>query len=190
MIGRFVIRAGTGLIAAAALLASAWGATAALAQYPPPTGNVTVTTSSATAPLGGTVTLTLTVKDVNGAPVANRACTLSIASQPGTGASVTPASATTNASGVVSANLSVGTTAGVVSVSANCGGVLGVASVNVGGVQTAPSSGVGLPATGTGINSSGTSGITYVFIALAAAGVLIALSAGGVTVASKRRRRG
>lgn len=176
MIGTFLGRTGTGLVAATVLLAGVWGGTTALAQYPPPGPGVTITPSSTNATLGGTLTLTLTMVDTAGKPVANRTCDISIKSQPGSDASVVAGSSATDASGVIKATLKVGSRAGNVVVSADCGGVLGSAVVPVTG-------GVGLPSTGVGA-AGGTNAALP--LSVLAVGALLALT--GAAVARQRRR--
>src|SRR4030042_6924000 len=102
------------------------------AAYPQPSGSVTLTGSSTTVSVGGSTELTLEVVDSAGSPVAGKACTLYISSQPGTDASVTQDSTTTDAGGVITGTLYVGTTRGTVKVTANCGNLFAGLSVVAG----------------------------------------------------------
>jgi hypothetical protein len=108
------------------------------ANYPPPAGSAELTGSSTTASVGGDVTLALTVVDSAGDPVAGKACEVYISSQPGTDASVTQDSAATDADGVITGSLYVGTALGTVQVVANCGNVFAGLSVEVIGVAAPP----------------------------------------------------
>jgi hypothetical protein len=71
--------------------------------------------------VGETTELTVTLLDENLDPVADATCDVSIASQPGTSASVAPASITTDADGQATVTVTGGTTPGVVSVEVDCG---------------------------------------------------------------------
>ncbi|HXG36066.1 MAG TPA: hypothetical protein VNL15_03765 [Dehalococcoidia bacterium] len=117
------------------------------AQYPPGIGSVSASASSTSAPLGGTVNINCTVLDSSGLPVQGADCTFSIVSQPGNDASVGSTSTTkqTNAQGIATTTLFVGTTPGPVVVSVDAAGVLSQVTVNVGGVSALPSAG-GAPA--------------------------------------------
>jgi len=131
------------LLAMAMLLAgTAWGT--ARAQYPPPTGNVTLTSSITAPQTGDAVTVTALVRDVAGAAVAGLACTFSIASQPGSDASVYAGPVNTDLTGVATTTLQVGSTPGPIIVDATCGDFSAQVSVVTGAAA------VQLPATGTG----------------------------------------
>ncbi len=97
----------------------------AFAQYPPPAGGVTAGVSNPAPGTGATVTATCLVVDSQGQPVANEPCTFTIISQPGTDASLGGPSVTanTNAQGIATAVLSVGTEPGAI--------VLGVSAMGV-----------------------------------------------------------
>jgi hypothetical protein len=97
----------------------------AFAQYPPPAGSVTAGVSNPTPGPGASVTVTCTVLNNQGQPVANEPCTFTIVSQPGTDASLGAPSvtATTNAQGIATAVLSVGTTPGAIVVKTSAMGV-------------------------------------------------------------------
>lgn len=163
-----------GVVSAVVLLA-AWHANSASAQYPPPNGNCTVTIDTARVDAGGSANVKIVVRDVNGNPVPNAAVTVVISKQPGSGASVTMNSSTTDANGVVTGTVKVGSTAGVVEVSATPQGTGCSAQVVAGQGAVAPE--VALPSTGTGTGSGGAQrGIDgmLVLLTLAGAGVVAA----------------
>lgn len=116
----------------------------ARAQYPPPTGNVTLVAETTTPALGTAVPITATARDQYGSVVAGIACTFSIVSQPGTTATVAPGPVTTDANGVASTILNTGTTPGTIVVGSICGELSSQVSVVVG--VAAPA----LPPTGSG----------------------------------------
>ena len=160
------------LLATALLLAAtAWGT--ARAQYPPPTGNVTLTSSITAPQVGDTITITALVRDVAGAAVSGLACTFDIASQPGSDASVYPGPVYTDLTGAVTTTLQVGSASGPIVLNANCGDLSAQVSV-VAGTAAA----VQLPATGEGPDSGGSSPFVGLWIVLgvsmAAAGLLMA----------------
>ena len=160
------------ILATALLLAGmAWGS--ARAQYPPPTGNVTLTSSITAPQVGDTITITALVRDVAGAAVSGLACTFDITSQPGSDASVYPGPVYTDLTGVATTSLRVGSTAGPIIVGANCGDLSAQVSV-VSGAAVA----VQLPATGEGPDSGDSSPFAGLWILLgvfvAAAGLLMA----------------
>jgi hypothetical protein len=107
------------------------------AAYPQPAGSATLTGSSTTVSVGGSTVLTLTVVDSSGDPVEGKSCELYISSQPGTDAAVTQDSTATDASGVITGSLYVGTTLGTVEVTANCGNLFAGLSVVVAGAGAA-----------------------------------------------------
>jgi hypothetical protein len=111
------------------------------AAYEPPTGSATLSAtlsgSSTTVSVGGSTVLTLTVVDSSGDPVEGKSCELYISSQPGTDAAVTQDSTATDASGVITGSLYVGTTLGTVEVTANCGNLFAGLSVVVAGAGAA-----------------------------------------------------
>jgi hypothetical protein len=171
------------------------------AAYPPPAGSVTLTGSSTTVSVGGSTKLTVAVVNGAGSPVASKACTMSILDQPGTDASITQDSAMTDAGGVITGTLQVGTTPGIVEVRVNCGNLSAGLNVVAGAVaptqtplepaQPTPMTPaqpvqLTLPATGIGPAADGeTSGLGLI-IALLAGGSLT-LAAGSVL--SRRARR-
>ena len=170
-----MIRVSAGAVIAAALVFAAYGGVAS-AQYPPPEGNCVLSLSSTTVPPGGSAGVTVTVRDVNGNPLANTNVTLSITKQPGAGASVTPASATTDANGMVTATVNAGTTGGVIEVTASapnvkCSGSLAAGSSAV-EVVAAPNTG-----TGDASRRAGASPLAAALVLLAAGGAAVALAA-------------
>ena len=144
------------------------------AAYPQPTGSATLSGSSTTVSVGGSTELTLEVVDSAGSPVAGKSCELYISSQPGTDASITQDSTTTDAGGQICGNPYVVNTRGTLKVTANCGNLFAGLSV-VAGTAAAPQAPVepgfiALPPTGVGPAADGeTSGL----------GLIIALLAGG-----------
>ena len=162
---------GLAVLAAALLLAAtAWST--ATAQYPPPTGNVTLT-SSVTAPqVGDTITITALVRDVAGAAVSGLACTFDIASQPGSDAAVYPGPVYTDATGMATSSLWVGSTPGSIILNANCGELSARVSV-----VTGTAAAVQLPATGEGPGGGDSSPLVGLWVvlgvSLAAAGLLL-----------------
>ena len=184
-----------GLLAGAMLVAGVFASTA-LADYPPPSGNVAATLSATTVAAGQSVIVTAVVRDAESNPVAGAPCTMSIASQPGTGAVITPGSATTDANGVITGTLTVGLTAGNVVVRIECPTGPGaseiltatVTSVVEGGAAEPPGSIVS-PPTGAGgeEGGAGTSLVTTVtVVALAAIASLLAFS---LLMQARQRRR-
>ena len=117
---RPISAAGVGVLIA---VVACWAV--AFAQYPPPVGSVTAGVSNPAPGTGATVTATCVVVDSQGQPVANEPCTFTIISQPGTDATLGAPSVTanTNAQGIATAVLSVGTKSGAI--------VLGVTSMGV-----------------------------------------------------------
>ncbi|TAK71534.1 MAG: hypothetical protein EPO22_01140 [Dehalococcoidia bacterium] len=171
------------------------GGGAAHAQYPQPSGSVAVTAAATNVTVGGSVAITATVRDANGDVLANESCTLAIASQPGTGASVSPTSAETDANGVVEATVDVGSTTGFVVVRVTCGDIAGsvtvVASAAVAPAATvpalgqAPASGIELPSTGGG-SDAGSSGFG---MRIGAGAAIVLLLVGAQAARTYRRRR-
>lgn len=177
-----------GAAVAVLLLTVAWHSGIAQAQYPTPSGNLTVATSQTTALVGGSVTVSATLRDVDGNRLASHSCILHIANQPGSDASVTPANANTDAAGVVTATVYVGRTPGTVAVRVTCGAVTGGVDVVAGvavGPGAPPPSAIELPSTGSGAGPR--SGGTNVTVVLGMAVVLLAL---GIQAVRARRPRG
>jgi hypothetical protein len=100
--------------------------------YPAPTGNCALA-MTATALVGTQTPILVTVLDANGAPVAGATVDFSIVTQPGTDATVTADASLTDALGVVTGTVSVGTAPGVVQILAtaptvSCGGSIVVST--------------------------------------------------------------
>lgn len=189
-----------GIIITAMLLVAMTRGGAAHAQYPQPTGSVAVTAAASNVTVDGSVAITATLRDLNGGVLANESCTLAIASQPGTGASVSPTSGETDANGAVHATVSVGSTPGFVVVRVTCDGLAGavtvVASAAVvptppsaaggpAGVGKPPASGIELPNTGSGSNSGASARGTRIGVGAA----IFLLIVGAQAVRTYRRRR-
>ena len=104
----------------------------AFAQYPPPVGSVTAGVSNPTPSTSASVTATCLVVDSQGQPVADEPCTFTIISQPGTDATLGGPSVTvnTNAQGIATAVLSVGTKSGAIVLGVNAMGVQSQVTVN------------------------------------------------------------
>ena len=164
------------------------------AAYEQPTGSATLTGSSTTVSVGGTAALTLTVVNSAGNPWANKSCELYIFSQPGTDASIIPQDSTkTDANGVLTGSLYVGTTLGTVQVTAHCGNLFaGLSVVVVAGAAVAPPQApvepgfIALPPTGVGPAADGETYGLGLIIALLAGG-LLTLAAGSVLFLRARR---
>ena len=127
--------AGMGVLIA---LVASWAI--AFAQYPPPAGSVTGSVNNPAPSPGASVTVTCTVTNSQGQPVANEPCTFSIVSQPGTNASLGAPSVTanTNAQGIATAVLSVGTTPGAIVVKVSAMGVQAQVTVSPKAATTVP----------------------------------------------------
>ncbi len=151
----------------ALLLTTALWADSAAAQYPPPTGNLVLEASSTSPSTGGAVSITATARDPNGAAVAGLACTFAIASQPGTSASVDPGPVMSDVNGAATTTLYVGDTPGTIVVDSKCGDLSALVSV----VAGAEAGAVQLPATGTGLDSSGTWSLSTLALILGVATV-------------------
>jgi hypothetical protein len=152
----------------------------AQAQYPPPTGSVTLSVSSAMPTLGESVVLGVQIVSPTGAPVAGASCSFAITEQPGTDAYVVAGPVATDAAGMVETTLNVGSTPGLISVQAQCGELSALTSVVAGAAQA-----VALPATGEG--SMASSGGSFPWLVALAAGVVLALAAVGARRAGSRR---
>lgn len=188
------IKFGLSLLAVTALLIAGVFSRTALADYPPPNGSVEFSVSNTTAGVGQGVTLTLIVLDAAGNPVANAACAMSIASQPGSDASVAQHSAETDANGAITGTLDVGSSPGSVVVTASCpvgpdsSDVLSASgTVVVAGAVGPASPPASLPSTGVGMAGSET-GTGYGQLAFAFAAVGGALLAFGAVSRAARRR--
>ena len=120
------------LAGAGALIALVLCSALAFAQYPPPVGSVAAGVSNGSPGTGATVTATCTVLDSQGQPLADEPCIFTIVSQPGSDASLGAPSVTamTNAQGVATATLSVGTKVGAVVVGVSAKGIQSQVTVN------------------------------------------------------------
>jgi hypothetical protein len=165
------------LCALAGLMALPGGAQA---QYPPPTGSVTLSVSTATPTVGESVVLSVQIVNPTGTPVAGASCSFAITEQPGTDAYVVAGPVTTDVAGMAETTLTVGSTPGAIDVLAQCGDLSAVTSVIAGGAQA-----VALPATGEG--SMASSGGSFPWLVVLACGVILALAGAGVRRAGSRR---
>jgi hypothetical protein len=160
------------------------------APYPPPCPCALVLLSGeATATIGDCISITCRVTDGAGSPAAGVECKMSVLSQPGTGATLTPASATSDEKGETSAQLCVGRAAGSIVVLGQtecCQGQLEVMAQLPPPLAQSPQPPVVPPATGAG--TGGGDSWSASLIAICGA---IALAAGSVLVwqiGSRRRR--
>jgi hypothetical protein len=183
------------VLAVAAALIGSLSVRDAAANYPQPSGSATLTGSlsgsSTAVSVGGSTVLTLTVVDSSGNPVEGKSCELYISSQPGTDAAVTQDSTATDASGVITGTLYVGTTPGTVKVTANCGDLFAGFSV-VAGTAAAPQAPlepgqITMPPTGVGPAYGESHGLGLVIALLA--GGLTTLAAGSALFLKARRVR-
>ena len=128
------------IIALSIALALVSSAGAAVAQYPQPTGNLTLTSAAVSSPVGSDVLLTCALLDASGAPIGNAPCTFTIESEPGDDAAVGSkvVTRTTDASGVAVTTLKTGSTPGQVIVSATSGSFRSVIVVSVAGATGLP----------------------------------------------------
>ncbi len=150
----------TAIVAAGALIPAT-----AFAQYPPPDGNLTITV------VDSNTVVKVTATDAAGSPVAGAVVSATVA---GTGASISPASATTNSQGQAVFTLIAGT--GSVTVSATSGELTAQVVVP----DEAPSP----PDTGKGtLSPTSDSFLATVF---GTAAVMVLLAAGGIAVVSRR----
>ena len=152
------------------------------AQYPP-TSHMTVQVvgSTTNSTPGGTVSIAATVQD-SGSPQADVSCSFAIGSQPGNDAKLVATQATTNAQGVATTSLFVGSTAGTVDVTATCNGITQHFGVVL-GASTAPGH-VALPNSGTG-----PAGTDRGWLSWAVLGLMLLTGAGALAVARGRRIR-
>ena len=152
----------------------------AQAQYPPPTGSVTLSVSTATPEVGTSVVLGVQIVNPTGTPVVGASCSFAITQQPGTDAYVAAGPVATDVAGMAETTLNVGSTPGPISVQAQCGELSALTSVVAGAAQA-----VALPATGDG--SMASSGGSFPWPVALAAGVVLALAVVGVRRAGSRR---
>jgi hypothetical protein len=139
--------------------------------------------------VGETVSISVDVQGANGDPVAGELCTFSIASQPGTDASVDAGPVTTDANGGASTTLNVGSTAGTIEVAAQCGDVSASVSVVASAAEAPAQPPASLPNSGSGgyLNQTGPARVLLISL-LGALGVTLA--GGGIMAARQRRRLG
>ncbi len=111
------------------------GATAGAQTYPPPVGSLSAEVGPSAATVGSTATVTATVRDEAGDPVVGAEVVFQIASQPGADAAfangLSETTATTDASGVATAVLTVGSTTGNVIVDVTSGDIASQVTVQV-----------------------------------------------------------
>ena len=169
------------LIVAVAAGVLLWSAGQAAADYPPPVGSLSGAASDTAPAPGDDVTVTCTVLDNSGGPMASEPCTFTITSQPG-GASFDGSPSTvknTDQDGVATAVLSSGATPGSIVVSIQSGAMSSQVTV------TTAEGAVQLPDTGDA--PSGSDSPSWPLAAGAAAAGLALVLAGGF-VALKTRR--
>lgn len=158
--------------AAASLLAL--GFAQAMAQYPPPIGNIAAQPTNPNPKVNQDAPLVVTVQSESGVAAASVACTASMASQPGNDARVSPASFTTDSAGTANLTVHTGSTAGQVKVSVNCGALSTLAVMEVqgalaqGDAPRPPNTGTGGTAT-TGPSNDTAPWILGALVAMAAA---------------------
>lgn len=158
---------------------------AASAQpYPPPVGSLSAEATPSPAAPGATTTVTGTVLDNSGDPVPDAEVVFQIDSQPGTDAQFsngeTEITGTTDASGVATAILSVGSTPGNIIVTLVSGEKTSQVTVQVQSPAAVP------PTGGQPQSSEGDSGLAAWQVALIAAGVAILLSGGVIALRWRR----
>lgn len=167
-------------IVSAIVLIAATHVPGASAQYPPPSGNCTLTIDASQVNAGGTAGVKVTVRDADGNLLSGETVTVTITQQPGSDASVSMNSSTTNASGEVTGTLNVGTTAGTVKLGANAAGAACSAQVVVvkGEVQGEVEGEVILPNTGSGGSAdAGRAGLLTIVLLAGAGAATLALGA-------------
>ena len=160
-----------------------WGASQAMANYPPPVGSLSAGASDTTPEPGSDVTVTCTVLDSSGNPMANELCTFVITSQPG-GASFDGSSSTTgvtDANGVATAVLSAGATPGTIVLETQSGAMSSQVTLTTGAEPAE------LPSTGGAPGETGSA--PWPLAAGAAAGAM-ALGLAGAFMALRARRSG
>lgn len=115
-----------------AVIASLSSSARAQPPYPPvPPSVVTGAVSEPTPAVGATTTVTCTVLDEDGNPIQGATCAFTIISQPGTDATISPATAVTNAQGKAYAVLSAGSTPGEIAVEVKADGVMSQVKASV-----------------------------------------------------------
>lgn len=144
-------------------------------EVPPTNVVVDVTVSDNSPDVGDTVDVSVTVTDDAGNPRADVACSFDIIDQPGDDAVLESDTGTTDASGVATVGLDVGSTPGTIQIATDCGGVTEVLEVVV--------SAAGLPETG----ASGTPGSSGNVLVVALAVLAAATVLGSAGYALRRR---
>ena len=167
-------------LAAGVLLVGMLGSTAS-AVYPPPTGSVSMSTSSTTPAAGTSVSISTTVLNQFGSPAFSLSCTFQVLSQPGSDAVVDAGPKVTDDNGVASTTLNVGAAAGTIVVGANCGEMSGQVSVTVQGASGAPT--LRLPPTGTGPAET-----APIWLIVLATGLLCVVAGSSLRIAARRAR--
>lgn len=179
---------------------AAIGLTAAVAQYPQPQGAITVSVDNPNPLPGQSTGFSVLVVDSTGAGVGGRECTAAVTSQPGSDASVAPASFVTGTDGSANLTLSQGSVAGEVAVTVTCGELSASTLFGTGrGLPPAddgtppasgesPSAGSDVPkppSTGQGFDAAGNDGMALPLLWVAIAGI----GALGATAVAVRRHR-
>jgi len=98
-------------------------ADASAQSYPPPVGNCVFVPANPNPGINQNVSILLVWSDTAGNPLAGQSSTISIAKQPGTTATITPAQFTTGPDGTAQLTLFTGDTPGTITLSANCGSI-------------------------------------------------------------------
>lgn len=167
------------IVAIFAVASLALGATSALAQYPPPAGNIAVVPTTPNPPVGGETPFSIKLLSQAGVNESGTVCSARVASQPGAGAFVVPESFVTAADGSASLTLHSGSAAGEVKVEVKCGEHTALATFAVGSKnESAPVPGAAPqvpplpPATGESTSRDGSSmPLAALFTAVGAAGL-------------------
>jgi hypothetical protein len=165
--GRLIV---AGALGAAAMLVAFAGS--ASAQYPPPSGSCAAVSSATISVPGGSVELTVTVRDANGNPTPNANVEVRVVRQPAGGATLNPASGVSDANGQFKTTLTLGSGTGTVEVAVDCGDVETSVSVVAGAVaqQVAP------PQTGFGPGGDDDSLLRWSLMLAAGAGTLFIIA--------------
>ena len=168
-----------GLLLALATLSGNAGAQ----TYPPPVGSLSTQSSSTTPLAGGTATLTATVLDASGQPVAGADVLFQIDSQPGSGAKFSNGlpqiTASTDTTGTATTILSVGASTGTIVIKTTSGEKTSQQTLTVRAAGELPRSG-GPPS-----DESGGMAAWQAAIIAAGAGMLL----GGTVIVVRKRRR-
>lgn len=158
----------------------ALGFAQALAQYPPPAGNILAQPANPNPLVNTQTQVFLTVQSQAGVPASNVGCIAAIGSQPGSGASVSPSQFVTDSAGKATLVVQTGDTAGQLHIGIDCGGLSANAVLLVG----ATAGGGPLPPnTGEGAQAASDSGIASVLVI-----GLVAVVAGGAGIGIARRK--